>query len=43
MIKSLIPEQTLRRIPLYHQILSDLEQRGEEFVSSAQLAYFFRY
>jgi len=42
MIKSLIPEQTLRRIPLYHQILSELEQKGEKYVSSACLANFFR-
>lgn len=42
MIKSLLPEQTLRRIPLYHQILSELEQKGEEYVSSAYLANFFR-
>ena len=42
MIKSLLPEQTLRRIPLYHQILDELEQKGEEYVSSAYLANFFR-
>ena len=42
MIKSLLPEQTLRRIPLYHQILSELEQKGKEYVSSAYLANFFR-
>ena len=34
-------EQTLRRIPTYHQILSDLEKRGEEYVSSANLARYF--
>ncbi len=33
--------QTLRRIPHYHQILSDLEQKGEQFVSSKYLAHFF--
>ncbi len=39
--KSTIPVQTLRRIPYYHQILSDLEQKGERFVSSKYLAHFF--
>ncbi len=33
--------QTLRRIPYYHQILSDMEQKGEQFVSSKYLAHFF--
>ncbi len=37
-----IPEQTLRRIPLYHQILSEMERRGEEYVSSKNLAKFFQ-
>lgn len=37
-----IAEQTLRRIPLYHQILSDLEKRGEPYVSSKYLATFMR-
>jgi redox-sensing transcriptional repressor len=36
--KPSIPEQTLRRIPRYHQILSELEARGEAFVSSRVLA-----
>jgi redox-sensing transcriptional repressor len=36
-----IPVQTLRRIPYYHQILSELEQKGEQFVSSKYLAHFF--
>jgi redox-sensing transcriptional repressor len=39
--KSTIPVQTLRRIPYYHQILSDLEQKGERFVSSKYMAHFF--
>ena len=39
--KSTIPVQTLRRIPYYHQILSELEQKGERFVSSKYLAHFF--
>ncbi|UCF99087.1 MAG: redox-sensing transcriptional repressor Rex [Spirochaetaceae bacterium] len=39
--KSTIPVQTLRRIPYYHQILSELEQQGEQFVSSKYLAHFF--
>jgi redox-sensing transcriptional repressor len=39
--KPTIPVQTLRRIPYYHQILSDLEQKGERFVSSKYLAHFF--
>ena len=34
--------QTLRRIPYYHQILTELEQKGERFVSSRYLAHFFR-
>ncbi len=33
--------QTLRRIPYYHQILSDLEEKGEQYVSSKYLAHFF--
>jgi redox-sensing transcriptional repressor len=37
-----IPEQTLRRIPLYHQILADMEARAEAYVSSRHLAQFFR-
>ena len=37
-----MPEQTLRRIPLYHQILIDLEAEGETQVSSRTLAGFFR-
>jgi redox-sensing transcriptional repressor len=39
--KTTIPVQTLRRIPYYHQILSDLELKGERFVSSKYLAHFF--
>jgi len=39
--ESTIPVQTLRRIPYYHQILADLEQKGERFVSSKYLAHFF--
>ena len=37
-----IPEQTLRRIPLYHQILAEMQSRGESNVSSKHLAQFFR-
>jgi redox-sensing transcriptional repressor len=37
-----ISEQTLRRIPLYHQILTDLEIRGEAYVSSKYLATFMQ-
>jgi redox-sensing transcriptional repressor len=37
-----IPEQTLRRIPLYHQILAEMQVRGEAYVSSRHLAQFFR-
>ena len=37
-----IHEPTLRRIPLYHQILTDLESRNEEYVSSKYLATFMR-
>ena len=37
-----VPEQTLRRIPRYHQILEHLEAEGQEFVSSGYLATFFR-
>ena len=33
--------QTLRRIPYYPQILSDMEQKVEHFVSSKYLAHFF--
>jgi redox-sensing transcriptional repressor len=40
--KPTIPVQTLRRIPYYHQILTELEQKGEQFVSSRYLAHFFR-
>ncbi|MBN1835226.1 MAG: redox-sensing transcriptional repressor Rex [Spirochaetales bacterium] len=40
--KAVIPLQTLRRIPSYHQILSELEQQGERFVSSKYLAAFFQ-
>jgi redox-sensing transcriptional repressor len=40
--KAVIPVQTLRRIPSYHQILLELEQRGERFVSSKYLAAFFQ-
>ncbi|MBN1685455.1 MAG: redox-sensing transcriptional repressor Rex [Spirochaetales bacterium] len=39
---SVINEPTLRRIPLYHQILTDLELRKEEYVSSKYLATFMR-
>jgi redox-sensing transcriptional repressor len=37
-----IPVQTLRRIPHYHQILTELEQKGEQYVSSRYLAHFFQ-
>lgn len=37
-----ISEQTLRRIPHYHQILSDLETKGEKYVSSKYLAGFLQ-
>ncbi len=37
-----IPEQTLRRIPLYHQILAEMQARSEAYVSSRHLAQFFR-
>jgi redox-sensing transcriptional repressor len=37
-----IPVQTLRRIPHYHQILTEMEQKGEQFVSSRYLAHFFQ-
>ena len=40
--KPAIPEQTLRRIPYYHQILSEIEQTEEQFVSSKYLAHFFQ-
>ena len=38
----MIPFQTLRRIPHYHQILTELEQKGEQYVSSRYLAHFFQ-
>jgi len=41
-LKLSIPIHTLRRIPYYHQILSDLEAQGKQFVSSKYLAHFFR-
>ncbi len=37
-----IPEQTLRRIPLYHQILGEMDRQGNEHVSSKHLAQFFQ-
>ena len=37
-----IPEQTLRRIPLYHQILAEMQARAQAYVSSRHLAQFFR-
>jgi len=40
--KATIPVQTLRRIPFYHQILSELEARGDTYVSSHYLAGFFK-
>ncbi len=40
-IKTNIPEQTLRRIPYYHQILAEIEQTGDAYVSSKDLANFF--
>jgi redox-sensing transcriptional repressor len=40
--KESIPEQTLRRIPHYHQILSDLEAQGQKLISSRYLSRFFR-
>jgi len=36
-----IPEQTLRRVPLYHQILVEMLAAGEAYVSSRHLAGFF--
>jgi redox-sensing transcriptional repressor len=36
-----IPEQTLRRVPLYHQILAEMLAAGEPYVSSRHLAGFF--
>ena len=39
-MKTTIPEQTLRRIPRYHQILSDLEAAGTPYVSSQYIATF---
>lgn len=40
--QEVIPVQTLRRIPHYHQILLELEQKGEQYVSSRYLAHFFQ-
>jgi redox-sensing transcriptional repressor len=40
--KESIPEQTLRRIPHYHQILTDLEAQGQKLISSRYLSRFFR-
>lgn len=37
-----ISEQTLRRIPMYHQILAEMQARAESYVSSRHLAQFFR-
>ena len=37
-----INEPTLRRIPLYHQILTDLDRKKQEYVSSKYLATFMR-
>ncbi len=42
MVKSTVPEQTLRRIPRYHQILGELEEAGVRFVSSQYIATFCR-
>jgi redox-sensing transcriptional repressor len=39
--KQKVPEHTLRRIPRYHQILIDLEGKGEIYVSSQFLSSFF--
>ncbi|MEW5816965.1 MAG: redox-sensing transcriptional repressor Rex [Spirochaetota bacterium] len=36
-----IPEQSLKRIPYYHQILTEMESQGELFVSSRHLSSFF--
>ena len=36
-----VPEHTLRRIPSYHQILTDLDIKEEQYVSSQFLATFF--
>lgn len=36
-----LPEQYLKRIPFYHQILSELESKNEPYVSSRYLAGFF--
>jgi redox-sensing transcriptional repressor len=41
-IEHSIPEQTLRRIPQYHQILAEMQARGQANVSSRQLAQFFQ-
>ncbi len=35
------PEQYLKRIPFYHQILAELELKDEDYVSSRYLAGFF--
>jgi redox-sensing transcriptional repressor len=40
--KATIPEQTLRRIPYYHQILSEMEANGKSYASSRHLAGFFK-
>ena len=40
--KATIPVHTLTRIPFYHQILSELETRGDSYVSSHYLAGFFK-
>jgi redox-sensing transcriptional repressor len=36
-----IPEQTLRRVPLYHQILAEMLVANDSYVSSRHLAGFF--
>ena len=36
-----LPEQYLKRIPFYHQILTELESKNEPYVSSRYLAGFF--
>jgi redox-sensing transcriptional repressor len=40
--KEAIPEQTLRRIPFYHQILIEMESKQKRYVSSRYLATFFK-
>ena len=40
--ESNIPEQTLRRIPMYHQILSEMERKRVQYISSKQLARYFQ-